>query len=116
VTQAQRVLDHLWSIAPNRATNGDLARSLGIRSHQTVYMLTQQLLHQGRIRGALSGTVWVFHAAEEPATTLGTGPVWTSDATPAAHFEARYGELASSVAFFFLYDDGTLERLAGPDR
>jgi hypothetical protein len=27
---------------------------------------------------------------------------------------ARYGELASSVAFFFLSEDGTLEQLAGP--
>jgi hypothetical protein len=88
VTQAERVLDYLWSIAPNGATNGELARSLGIRSHQTVYMLTQQLLHQGRIRGALSGTIWVFHVAEEPSTTLGTGPAWTNDTTPAARFEA----------------------------
>ena len=87
MTQAERVLDYLWSIAPNGATNGELARSLGIRSQQTVYMLTQQLLHQGRIRGALSGTIWVFHVAEEPSTTLGTGPAWTSDTTPAARFE-----------------------------
>ena len=50
-------------------------------------MLTQQLLHQGRIRGALSGTIWVFHVAEEPSTTLGSGPAWTSDTTPAARFE-----------------------------
>ena len=199
------MLDYLWSIAPNGATNGELARCLGIRSHQTVYMLTQQLLHQGRIRGALSGTIWMFHVAEEPSTTLGTGPAWTNDTTPAARFEAlsrrvlsdhyavdlhpgslpgvaklfdfvspdrrvvgdakyfslvggvglpaakfsiivehvwllektsasttflvfgndravplrwlaRYGVLASRVAFFFVYDDGTLERLAGPER
>src|SRR5260370_34375976 len=88
VSQAERVLDYLWSIAPNGATNGELARSLEIRSHQTVYMLTQQLLHQGRIRGALSGTIWVFHVAEEPSTTLGTGPAWTTDTTTTAHFEA----------------------------
>ena len=87
-SQAERVLDYLWSIAPNGATNGELARSLGIRSHQTVYVLTQQLLHQGRIRGAMSGAIWVFHVAEEPSTTLGTGPTWTSDATPAVRFEA----------------------------
>ena len=205
MTQAERVLDYLWSIAPNGATNGELARSLGIRSQQTVYMLTQQLLHQGQIRGGLSGTIWVFHVAEEPSTTLGTGPAWTNGTTPAARFEtlarrvlsdyyavdlipaslagiaklfdfvspdrrivgdakyfslvggvglppakfsiiaehvwllektsapttflvfgndravplrwlARYGVLASSVAFFFVYDDGTLERLVGRDR
>src|ERR1700682_5908924 len=88
VTQAERVLDYVWSIAPSGATNGELARGLGIRSHQTVYMLTQQLLHQGRIHGALSGTIWVFHVAEEPSTTLGAGPAWTSDTTPAVRFKA----------------------------
>src|SRR5260370_41733479 len=86
VSQAERVLEYLWSIAPNGATNGELARSLGIRSQQTVYMLTHQLLHQGRIRGALSGTIWVFHVAEEPSTTLGSGPASSIDTTPAARF------------------------------
>ena len=87
MTQAERVLDYLWSVAPNGATNGELARRIGIRSHQTVYMLTQQLLYQGRIRGSQSGTTWVFHVAEEPGTTLGTGPAWTNATTPAARFE-----------------------------
>ncbi len=85
------MLDYLWSIAPNGATNGELARSLGIRSQQTVYMLTQLLLRQGRIRGALSGTIWVFRVAEEPSTTLGTGPAWTSDTIPAVRFETLLG-------------------------
>ena len=168
-------------------------------------MLTQQLLHQGRIRGALSGTTWVFHSADEPSATLGTGPAWTNDTASAARFEAlarcvlsehyavdltrgslpgvanlfdfvspdgrlvgdakyfslvggvglpaakfsiiaehvwllekrappphfsvfgndravplrwlaRYGVLASSVAFFFVDEDGTLERLSEPER
>src|SRR5207244_9317307 len=49
---------------------------------------TPQLLHQGRNRGALSGTIRVFHVAEEASTTLGTGPACTNDTTPAARFEA----------------------------
>ena len=203
MTQAERVLDYLWSVAPNRATNGEFGRRLGIRSHQSVYMLTQELMHQGRIRGSQSGTTWVFHVAEDSATMLGTGLVWTNATTPAARFEtlarrilsdryavalrpgslpgvpklfdfvspdqrvvsdakyfslvggvglpaakfsivaehvwlleksgasttflvfgnqrdvpqrwlARFGELASSVAFYFLSEDGTLEQLAGP--
>ena len=153
----------------------------------------------------MSGAIWVFHVAEEPSTTLGTGPAWTNDTAPAVRFEAvarrvlsdhyavdltrgslpgvatlfdfvspyrrvvgdtkyfsliggvglpaakfsiiaehvwllektgarttilvfgndravplrwlaRYGALASSVAFFFVHDDATLERLAGPER
>ena len=51
MTQAESVLDYLWSLAPNGATNGELTRRLGIPSHQTVHMLTQQLMYQGRIRG-----------------------------------------------------------------
>jgi hypothetical protein len=203
MTQAERVQDYLWSVAPNSATNGELARRLGIPSRQTVYMLTQELMHQGRIRGLQSGTTWVFHVAEEPGTLLGAGPALTNATAPAARFVtlarcilsdryavalrpgslpgvatvfdfvspdhyvvgdgkyfgrgggvglpaakfsivaehvwlleksgasttflvfgnqrevpqrwlARYGELASSVAFFFLSEDGTLEQLAGP--
>ena len=37
-------------------------------------------------------------------------------ATVPVRWLARYRVLASSVAFFFVYDDGTLERLAGPER
>jgi hypothetical protein len=62
VTYAERILDYVWSVAPDGATNGELARHLGIRSHQTVYMLTQELMRAGRIRGQRSGTIWVFHA------------------------------------------------------
>ena len=74
MTQAERVLDYLWSVAPNGATNGELARRLGIRSHHTVYMLTQELMHQDRIRGSHSGTTWVFYVAEDSGTMLATGP------------------------------------------
>ena len=28
-----------------------------------------------------------FHVAEEPSTTLGSGPAWTKDTAPAARFE-----------------------------
>jgi hypothetical protein len=205
MTQAERVLGYLWSVAPNGATNGEMARRLRIPSHQTVYMLTQELMQQGRIRVSQSGTTWVFHVAEDSGTMLGTGTAWTNATTPAARFEtlarrvlsdryavalrpgslpgvaklfdfvssdhrvvgnakyfslvggvsfpaakfsivaehvwlleksgastkflvfgnqrevpqwwlARYGELASSVAFFFLSEDGTLEQLAGPQQ
>ncbi len=51
MTQAERVLDYLWWVAPKGATNAELAGRLGIRSHQTAYMLTQELMHHGRIRG-----------------------------------------------------------------
>jgi len=88
VTYAERILDYVWSVAPDGATNGELARHLGIRSQQTVYMLTQQLMRAGRIRGQRSGTIWVFHAADEPGTSLVMGLARVNDSPPASRFEA----------------------------
>lgn len=68
MTQAQRALAYLWSAEPNGATNADLARHLGT-SHQTVYMLTQDLLRQGLIRGEPQGRTWRFHAIQDPAAS-----------------------------------------------
>jgi hypothetical protein len=53
MTQAERVLDYLWSVASNGATNGELARRLGIPSHQTVY--TEVLKDSCVIEGVLFG-------------------------------------------------------------
>ncbi len=83
MTQAERVLDYPWSVAPTVQPT----RRIGIRSHQTVYMLTQQLMYHGRTRGSQSGTTWVFHVAEEPGAMLDTGPARTNATTPAARFE-----------------------------
>ena len=74
-TYKERILDHLWSIAPEVATTG-------IRSHQQVYLLTQELLHS------------IGNDRQVPELWL-----------------KRYGHLASGVAFYFLADDGKLEEL-----
>lgn len=65
MTYAERTLDYLWSIAPDGATNRQIADRVSIRSHQTVYMLTQGLLHQGLIHGEQQGREWVFYALGE---------------------------------------------------
>jgi hypothetical protein len=88
MTYAERLLDYLWSIAPDGATNGQLARDLGIRSQQTVYMLTQELVRAGRIRGARSGATWVFRTGEDAAASLAAKPRWAIDMRPAERFEA----------------------------
>jgi hypothetical protein len=36
LTQLQRVLDYRWTVAPNDATNAEIARGTGITPHQTV--------------------------------------------------------------------------------
>jgi hypothetical protein len=93
MTNARRVLDYLWAIAPDGATNGEIARQLAIRSHQSVYLLTQSLTHQGRLRAARAGPLWIFYAVEEPEAELIARPVGLGRGSTAASFEA----LARSV-------------------
>ncbi len=93
MTYAERVLDYLWSIAPDGATNGELAGHLNIRSKQTVYMLTQRLMSTGRIVGERAGATWVFRTAEQPASALLVGRDWPGNPPAAARFE----ELARRV-------------------
>jgi hypothetical protein len=56
-TYAERTLDYLWSIAPDGATNRQIADRLSIRSHQTVYLLTQDLLRRGLVDSVSSSVV-----------------------------------------------------------
>ena len=43
-THRERILDYLWSIAPDYATNGQIRKGTGISSHQQVYLLTLELM------------------------------------------------------------------------
>jgi len=105
-TNKERVLDYLWSIAPDYATNGKIREATGIRSHQQVYLLTQELMHAGRIRGEQRGREWVFRADESPVVQL-TSPGRAAPAKVRA--EAReslspreFEELARSVMSAYL--------------
>jgi hypothetical protein len=69
-THRERVLDFLWSISPDYATNGQIREATGIRSHQQVYLLTQELMHSRLIRGEQRGREWTFWADESPAVQL----------------------------------------------
>jgi DNA-binding transcriptional regulator LsrR (DeoR family) len=51
VSYAQKIVSLLWAVAPDGATNGQIAEQFGIASHQTVYMLTQDLMRRGILRG-----------------------------------------------------------------
>lgn len=62
----ERILDYLWSVAPGGATNGQIARALGITSQQTVYMTTQELAGRRLIHAVKEGTTWVFYALDAP--------------------------------------------------
>jgi len=51
MTYAERIQGHLRLIAPDGATNTEIARRLGIASHQTAYMATRELVRKRRMRG-----------------------------------------------------------------
>lgn len=74
MTQASRVLDYLWSISPDGASNSQIARAVGISSHQTVYMLTQQLVRRGLVHGVQASQGWTFFAREQPDAILSADP------------------------------------------
>ena len=63
----ERILDYLWSVAPGGATNGQIARALGISSQQTVYMTTRELAGRRLIRAVKEGATWVFYALDAQA-------------------------------------------------
>ncbi|HID89028.1 MAG TPA: hypothetical protein EYP52_04865 [Anaerolineae bacterium] len=211
MTNQERILEYLLSIAPDSATNSQIREARGIRSHQQVYLLTQNLMRVGLIRGERQGREWVFWT-DEALVVRGTSParrsrdrsetvargllsprsfenlarsvmsahfgvslapgrvpgvpkefdmvspdgrfvgdakyftlvqgeylpsakfsniaehIWLLEKTGAAvpflvfgndrrvplMWLERYGHLNSDVAFFFISDDGALERLAGP--
>ncbi len=60
----ERILDYLWSISPNRATNNQIQDATGIKSRQQVYMFTQRFLDIGWIQGQKQGGEWKFSIGE----------------------------------------------------
>ena len=65
-TNKERILDYLWSIAPDVATNSQIRAATGVKSHQQVYLLTQELMRT-HIQGERRGSQWVFWADESLA-------------------------------------------------
>jgi len=77
MTLRERILNYLWSIAPDYATNSQIHEATGIGSHQQVYLLTQELMYSHLIRGEQRGREWMFWADEAPAVQLAS-PGWAS--------------------------------------
>jgi len=69
-TNKERILDYLWAISPDWATNSQIRDETGIKSHQQVYLLTQGLMYSRLIRGEQRGREWVFWADESPVAQL----------------------------------------------
>lgn len=99
MTQVEQILNYLWSIAPQGATNSQIAQALHIRSHQGVYMTTKKLRHSHRIRGEQTGRTWTFYALDDPALELATAtPPPRAGLSPSTTLSpAGFEELARSV-------------------
>lgn len=96
-TNRERVLDYLWSVGPDGASNSDIVRATGIHSHQQVYMLTQQLMHHGRIKGEQRAGGWVFWADESLAGQLASAGPALRATGEAALTPAGFEDLAQRV-------------------
>ncbi|MDD5367866.1 MAG: hypothetical protein PHQ40_02175 [Anaerolineaceae bacterium] len=63
-TNTQKIVRYLLSIAPHGASNSEIARQTGVSPHQQVFMITRQLMNQGKIRGVqgiYGEREWVFY-------------------------------------------------------
>ncbi len=69
-TNVERVLDYLWSVSPNGATNAEIRVATGIQPHQQVYMITSDLMRKGKIRSRKTGREWVFYVGETTEEVL----------------------------------------------
>ncbi len=99
MTQVQQILDFLWSIAPEGATNRQLADALGIRSQQGVYMTTRDLLYRRRIKGEQIGKTWYFYALDTPEVELtAAGPATSKSQSAGGKLSpAEFKKLARRV-------------------
>ena len=98
MTHAENIYNYLWSIAPDGATNAELARQLGIASHQTVYMMTQELVRRRLLRGEQDGRTWRFYAVEPLyAPQRGAGPARGGASSGGAPTSQAFETLARHV-------------------
>ena len=75
MTYKQRILAYLLSIAPDRATNREIRAATGVRSHQQVYLLTQELFARGVIDRSRADREWSFWwKCDDDRTALPDGP------------------------------------------
>lgn len=96
-TNTERVLDYLWSVSPNGATNAEIGAATGIQPHQQVYMITSELVRRGKIRSRKTGREWVFYIGETTEEVLSSpGKAHPGTTTPSLS-AAQFEELARKV-------------------
>jgi hypothetical protein len=92
LTNKERVLDFLRSIAPNAATNEEIVSKTGVRPHQTVFQITRQLKDEGQLKAVQAGKEWRFWfagsriyasgAQKPPSTPDAESPIQENKITP----------------------------------
>jgi len=92
-TNQECILDYLWSISPDCATNGQVRKVTGIASHQQVYTLTQELMRTRQIRGEQRSREWVFWVDESSAAQFAS-PGWPAGGEAAPHAQGQLSPTA----------------------
>ena len=96
-TNVERVLDYLWSVSPNSATNAEIRVATGIQPHQQVYMITSELVRKGKIRSRKTGREWVFYVGETTEEVLSSPGKAHPGTTPPKLTAAQFEEFARRV-------------------
>lgn len=96
-TNVERVLDYLWSVSPNGATNAEIRVATGIQPHQQIYMITSELVRKGKIRRRNTGREWVFYIGETTEEVLSSPGKVHPGTTPPSLSDAQFEALARRV-------------------
>lgn len=86
MTNTDKVLHFLRSVAPQSESNSEIVAHTGIRPHQQVFQITQRLLKAGRIKGVKEGKDWIFwiEKGSDERRAVGSRPVPRERSTVAA--------------------------------
>ncbi len=60
MTNKERIIDYLRTIAPKSASNDDIRAATGVKPHQQVFQITCRLMAEGKINGRQFGHEWQF--------------------------------------------------------
>jgi hypothetical protein len=60
MTNRDKVLDFMKSIAPNGATNEEIVSRTGVRPHPQVFQITRKLKNEGLLKAVQAGNAWRF--------------------------------------------------------
>jgi hypothetical protein len=102
MTNKERVLEFLRSIAPNGATNEEIVSKTGVRPHTQVFQITRQLKGEGVLKAVQADKEWKFWYTgskigrpETPLPATSTaGPLSTEEKITPKAFEALAIEAA----------------------